>query len=400
MGMSFVDDPSVPQTRPRVVVLSVRNYETHVSRACGYEFEDLICDQLDYARLIAPKGIGRFGIRQRLGTQLTRRTGWQNVPMLLSPGAERLSVGDEHELLFFSAAQLRDLTALASVPDWREKSRFAVCWLQELWARDISDRNHMFDILNQFDHVICPFYHSLEPLQNRLSVPVSYLPWGVDVELFCPYPNPPARVIDIAGIGVVPKDTERALVRYADEIGGFFHYQTVFGPSETRSHSEHRQNYAGLLKRSKYFLSYAAKFTNSERGRQVEFGLRYVEGVAAGTVMLGEPIDNPAYHEWFGWQDAVIPLAPEATEPEALIRQLEREPERMDAVRRANLTAALTRLDNLYRWRDVLKLAGLPETPGMQARQIRLHKLAGIVGAVDPDAQVEDLPRSETALRH
>ena len=74
----------------------------------------------------------------------------------------------DFELFFFSAAQLRDLAALSSMPDWREKSRFAVCWLQELWADDISDRNRMFDLLEQFDHVICPFYHSLEPLQKRL----------------------------------------------------------------------------------------------------------------------------------------------------------------------------------------------------------------------------------------
>lgn len=398
-----MDKSSVLHSRPRVCVLSARNYENHVSRACGYEFEDLICDELDYARLIAPQATGNFGIRHRIGAQVTRRIGWNGAAMMLNPTAERLSLGHDHDLFFFSAAQLRDLTILGAVPDWREKSRFAVCWLQEIWAQDISTHNHLFDILNQFDHVICPFYHSLEPLQKRLSVPVSYLPWGVDAELFCPYPNPPERVIDVAGIGVVPKETEQALIRYTDEIGGFFHYQTVFGPSVARSHSEHRHNYAGLLKRAKYFLCYAAKFANAERGRQVEFGLRYIEGVAAGTVMLGDPIDNPAYREWFSWENAVIPLSTEETEPEVLIRQLEREPERMDAVRRANLTAALTKLDNLYRWRDVLKLAGLPETPGMQARQTRLYRLAEQVRAAGLDnnfMHVETLPGPKAALRH
>lgn len=386
---------------PRVVVLSVRNYEKHVSRACGYEFEDLICNRLDYARLLTPNAVGRFGIRQRLGTYLTRKTGWQGAQMLMSPRAERLSLEHEHDLFFFSVAQLRDLTALAAVPDWREKSRFAVCLLQEIWARDISDDNHMFDILNQFDHVLCTFHHSLEPLRKRLSVPVSFIPWSTDVEQFCPYPNPPERVIDVAGIGVVQKPTEEALIRYADETGGFFHYQTVFGPSEIRSHKAHRHNYSGLLKRSKYFLSYAAKFANAERGRQVEFGLRYVEGAAAGTIMLGEPIDNPAYHEWFDWPDAIIPLAPEETEPDVLIRKLEQEPERMEALRRANMVAALTRFDNLYRWRDILRIAGLPETPGMQAREARLHMLADLVQSSDPaGAQVEHLPRTEAAVRH
>lgn len=394
---SSVGQPETPYVSPRVAVLSLRNYETHVSRACGYEFEDLICEQLDYAQLITPMPVGRFGIRQRLGTQLTRRTGWTGAQNIMIPGSERLSLGHEHDLFFFSAAQLRDLAALSAVPDWREKSRFAVCVLQEIWARDIADRNRLFDLLNQFDHVFCTFHHSLEPLRQRISVPVSFLQWSVDVERFCPYPNPPERVIDVAGIGVVQPDTEAALIRYADETGGFFHYQTVFGPSTTRSHKGHRHNYAGLLKRSKYFLCYAAKFANAERGRQMEVGLRYVEGAASGAVMLGEPIDSPSYHDWFDWPDAVIPLSPDATDPDALIRALEQDPERVEMARRASMTAALTRLDNLYRWRDVLRVAGLPETPGMQARQARLYNLATQAGGLDLAGKIEEVPRPEAA---
>jgi hypothetical protein len=34
--------------------MSMRNIERHVSRSCGYEFEDMICDELDFAQLVAP----------------------------------------------------------------------------------------------------------------------------------------------------------------------------------------------------------------------------------------------------------------------------------------------------------------------------------------------------------
>jgi hypothetical protein len=369
--------------QPRVAVMSVRNSESHVSRTCGYEFEDIICEELDFARLIQPAPGRQTLLQRQLRNFAGRRLGDSRILDLLNVGADKASLGADVELFFFSAAQPRDLTQLSLVPDWRDRSRFAVCWMQELWARDITKSNHLLDILNRFDHVICPFHHSIEALRQRLSVPVSFMPWGVDAELFCPFPNPPRRVIKVAGIGVVPKPTERALVRYADETGTFFHYQTIFGPSVAQNHREHRHNYAGILKRSEYFLCYLAKFTNTERGIQREFGLRYIEGVAAGTIMLGDPIDNPAFEEWFGWPDSIIPLATGDAEPEVLIRQLDADPERLAAARRNNLVHALLKLDNLYRWREILDLAGMKETDAMRKRGERLQALAEMVRASD-----------------
>lgn len=367
--------------RPRVAVMSMRNQEFHVSRACGYEFEDMICEELDSARLVAPGPGGRTLFQRKLRNGAARMVGDRKFIKILNLGADKIRLDADYELFFFSAAQLRDLAELTAIPDWRNRSRFAVCWMQELWARDIIEENHILDILNQFDHVICSFFHSVEPLRGRISAPVTYMPWGVDAELFCPFPNPPARVIKVAGIGLVPKHTERALVHFADETGKFFHYQTVFGPSVAHNHREHRQNYAGLLKRSEYFLSFLAKFSNAERGTQKEFGLRYIEGVAAGTVMLGDLVDNPAFSEWFDWPDSVIPLSVEDPEPQALIRELDDTPERIAAARRGNLVNALRRLDNLYRWEDVLRLAGMQITPAMLQRRKRLEALANEISA-------------------
>lgn len=367
------------KTRPRIAVMSVRNTENHVSRACGYEFEDMICNQLDFARLIAPGHGRRAPVMRGLRNRAIRAFGPNKAFDLLNAGAEKTPLGIDYDLFFFSAAQPRDLTELANVPDWRDRSRFAVCWMQELWALNITDDNKLLDILEQFDHVICSFHGSIEPLQARISTPVSYMPWGVDTELFCPFPNPPARAIQVAGIGEVPKAAENALVRHADETGGFYHYQTVFGPSVARSHREHRANYAGILKRSEYFLSYMAKYSNPERGTQEEFGLRYIEGVAAGTVMLGDPINNPAFETYFGWKDSVIPLSVEDEAPEELIKALNQQPERIAAARRNNVVNALLKLDNQHRWQDILDIAGMLETPAMLQRRKRLAELADMV---------------------
>jgi len=361
--------------------MSMRNIERHVSRSCGYEFEDMICDELDFAQLVAPRSArGRLGGAMRgLRNKLTANFGPRSAFGALNAGAEQVHLEADVDLFFFSAALPRDLAELSNVPNWRKRSRFAVCWMQELWIAGIPLQKRTLDILNQFDHVICSFHHTIEPLRERLSVPVTYIPWGIDTELFCPYPNTPARSIEVAAIGAIPEATEEALVRHADETGTTFLYQTVFGPSSIKSHKAHRHNFAGQLKRSEFFLCYLAKFDNAQRDRQIEFGLRYIEGVAAGAVVLGDPIDNPAFREHLGWTDSLIRLDSTETRPQDVIRALKAEPDRLAAARTRNVANALLKHDNVYRWREVLKIAGLPETPALRQRQNRLEALAEAV---------------------
>jgi hypothetical protein len=369
------------ETKPRITIMSVRNTEDHVSRACGYEFEDMICEELDFARIVSPGPFRgrRHAWAHRLQARATAKFGPKPVLGVLSTPSRKVRLNADCDLFFFSAAQPRDLVELGNVPDWRDRSRFAVCWLQEMWIRDITPENRLLDILEQFDYVICSFHHSIEPLSRRISTPVGYMPWGIDTIKFCPYPNPPRRVIEVAGIGVVPEATEQALIRHADETGSFFHYQTVFGPSVVKSHRAHRHNFASLLKRSEFFLCYMAKFANSERDQQIEFGLRYIEGAAAGTILLGDPVDNPAFEDYLGWADSVIPLDAAETAPEAVIEALRDQPGRIATARRQNMVNALMKLDNLYRWRDILKLADLPETRAMGQRQKRLNTLIEMI---------------------
>ncbi len=361
--------------------MSMRNLERHVSRSGGYEFEDMICEELDFARLIAPEpATGRQAAPVRsLRNRLTANFGHRAAFDVLNTGMGKACLDADVDLFFFSAALPRDLAELSNVPDWRKRSRFAVCWMQELWIAGIPLQKRMLDVLNQFDHVICSFHHTIEPLRERLSVPVSYLPWGIDTELFSPYPDPPTRSIEVAGIGALPEATEQALLRHADETGSFFLYQTVFGSAVVKSHREHRYNFAGQLKRSEFFLCYLAKFDNAQRDRQVEFGLRYIEGVAAGAIVLGDPVDNPAFREFLGWTDSLIRLDSGETEPEAVIKALKAQPDRLAAARRNNVVNALRKHDNVYRWQEVLKIAGLPETPAMRQRQNRLEVLADAV---------------------
>ena len=371
--------PAVPNDAarpPRVIVCSTRMIENHVSRACGYEFEDMIVEDLDDAALLAP-GVNRMArFMMRAKGKITH-----NLPFAAKINLRwKSAVPDQGcDLFFFSVAQPRDLSYLGLAKGWRENSRFAICWLQELWAADIHRLGHRLDQLNAFDHVICPFYHTTEYLRARLSVPVTYMTWGTDTALFNPFPNPPRRAIDICRVGEMAPETHKALLAHADQTGKYYSYSTVQGLTTAPSHRAHRHNYAGMLKRSQYFITYLAKVAQkAERGTQEEFGLRYIEAIATGAIMLGDRPSNPAFDDYFGWEDAVIEAPYASPAMLDVIKALDADPARIERTRRRNISEALQRHDHLHRWEKVLQIAGLEELPQMAQRRAKLGELAAM----------------------
>lgn len=343
-----------------------------MSRACGYTFEDVIAADLDHADVIAPDFGGANTLRRKANIWAARK-----ISSAFGVSTRDAALEKDYELFFFSVAQPRDLLYLKSLKNWRSRSRFAVCWLQELWVNDIKQTGKILDILEEFDHVICPFYHTTEHLRARISTPVTYLTWGVDTKLFCPYPSPPKRVIDVCAVGEVSPVTHGHLMDYAEETGSYYQYSTIRGHHAMSSHRSHRQNYANTLKRSRYFLSFLAKIVNTrQRGTQEEFGLRYLEGIAAGTVMLGHTVNNPSYEKYFDWPDAVIEIPFEDRDIVKRIAALEADPERVERIRSDNVVNALHRHDHLNRWEDILKIAGMEPLPKMARRRNELIELA------------------------
>ncbi|MHA3980936.1 glycosyltransferase family protein [Halovulum sp. GXIMD14794] len=363
--------------QPRVCIYSMRELDAHVSRAGGYEFEDVVASDLDDAEILTPRHRGLSERRLSAHRWLSRRT---PIAARMGSGLDVAPLDRDYDLFFFFAAQPRDLLTLGSLPDWRKRAGRAVCWLQELWVDDIATLGRLLDVLNAFDHVISPFHHSTEPLQQRLSVPVTYLPWGVDALAFCPWPDPPERVIDFYNIGGISPVTHAALVDYAENTRRFYLHDTTGGRRNAKSHVLHRRNYAGQLQRTQYFFAHMAKMSRpGERGAQIEFGLRYTEGTAAGTILLGDRIDNPAFDAHFGWEDAVFQIPYDCPDIGAFVAELERQPARLDAARRRNVSNALRRHDYAWRWQQLLDLIDLPERPQLASRRRALEERAAAV---------------------
>jgi hypothetical protein len=163
----------------------------------------------------------------------------------------------------------------------------------------------------------------------------------------------------------------------ADERGIFYLHDEsseAIGPINPK---EHRSLFANIAKRSKYFIVNPGLFDRPDiRGGQIEIGSRYFEGVATGTIMLGEIPENGEFEHLFGWPDAVVRLSYGSEGIAALIDELEGQPEKQERIRRMNVAQALARHDWAYRWEKILENVGLGPMPELLQRRERLAKLA------------------------
>jgi hypothetical protein len=135
---------------------------------------------------------------------------------------------------------------------------------------------------------------------------------------------------------------------------------------------------ANLAKRSRYFLVAPGKINSPETKGQIEIGLRYFEGSAAGAVLLGQAPDCEPFRRLFGWPDSVIEIKPDGSDVRDVLESLAKQPERLSEISRRNAAEALLRHDWGYRWSEVLDIAGLKPTPELEARKRRLRELAGL----------------------
>ena len=243
---------------------------------------------------------------------------------------------------------------------------------------DVKHR-HFLRILAKFDVVMLYYSQTVKPLSEQIGRRCVFLPPGVDAILFCPYPNPPKRVIDVCSMGRRSEITHQRLLRMARESGLFYLHDSIGGGQAINS-KEHRALFANVAKRSRYFIVNPGKIDEPDkRGNQIEISNRYFEGAASGAIMVGERPKNEEFERLFDWPEAVTQLPYNSCDIDMVIKDLDGDPERQDRIRRTSVVQALMRHDWVYRWEAVLKTVGLEPMQGVLERKERLRKLAEVV---------------------
>lgn len=361
----------------RVLAYSQRNLIMHAAWACLYELQDLIAE-IDSVDQFLP--IQDYDYSKQVFTWVKRFSRSCALGNLVRPKPNSVTLNRDYDLFYALLANPYEVIALDSIRNWRERSKFAVCHLVEIWEKDIPKWEPILKYFyKDFDHIFVGHYHGLDQISQITGCPCSYLPITVDALAFCPDPNGQARPIDVMSLGRSSAITHKATLELARTEKLWYIYDTlkVF---DVRNYREHRSLVANQLKRSRYFFANRARADKRDvRGDQSEIGYRFFEGAAAGTVMLGDYPDTEIYQEYFNWPDATIKSPFDNPNIGDLIKNLDAQPERTDRIRRDNVVNSLLRYDHLYAWEQVLAVAGLSPLESLLKRKSTLAETAALL---------------------
>jgi len=372
----FAIGTSKPNPNPRICIPTARNFTKRLFQCGFYEAQDVLCD-VDDVNLIGLEPGPGFRLKECWQRRLLFRDISKRL-IYANPGLRKVRLTGEYDLFVAHCQTWWDFLYVNAIEGWRARCKTCVCWIDELWASAIPRYKYWLHALSQFDYVFVGYSGTAAPLSEVIGRTCHWLPGGVDTLRFSPYPSPPARVIDFYSIGRRWGGIHRALLTKAESGEIFYVYDTF--PSiytEVYDHKQHRDFYANMAKRSKYFMVAPGKMDASDETQgQVTIGFRYYEGAAAGAVMIGQSPNCQEFQDMFGWPDVVVQVQPDGSDIRDVLARLNSEPERVSKIIRQNAAGALLRHDWVYRWKQMFQTAGIEPSPKMAEREHQLKKMA------------------------
>jgi hypothetical protein len=383
-----------PAGAPRVCMPTFRSFARNAFRAGMYEAEDILarCEDVELIELQPASG---FDLRKKWQMRMVYHDPSRRL-VSLNPGLNPVKLTRDYDLFVLLCPYWQDVWYANAVKGWRDRCRTSICWIDELWAKSVGDLYRWLPVLKDFDYVFVGIDGTEKVLGEALGRTCYVLPVGVDAIGFSPFPDRPQRVIDVYSIGRRLEDIHRALLKSASRNGLLYIYDTIqSGNSDTPDFKDHRNLYANMAKRSRFFMVAPGKVDVPHHTYgQIAFGSRFFEGTAAGTVMLGQAPKSEAFQQMFGWKDAVIEINPNGSDTNEVLNRLLSDPERLARISMRNATETLCRHDWLYRWLNIYEIAGSVPTPTMLARAQRLKQLAEDARAetniLSPDEVIAD----------
>ncbi len=343
-----------PVTNPRVVVFSQRGLRPKVSRCSGFEFEDVLASVTN-AQIVSPTHNRFTPLAEPLINRLNKR-------FVLGAKVDApfgcATISAQHDILFALFQLPSDLVALSAL---RDSDRFAkkICFIEEMWAADLDRWKGHIERLNEFDHVFLASAGTVSALQQRLTTPVSFLPFGVDALKFGPRDADKPRPIDVNNIGRRSAVTHLALREWARSTGRMYYFDT-FTPGYVYDFREHRELLATVNQASKYVITNRGIGANPERTNwQAELSFKYFEVVASGGIIVGEPPTMPEFEKLFDWEDASVDVPFDCADIGDVLEELDADPARVARARKLNLRAGYERHDGLYRVEEMFEAVGV-----------------------------------------
>lgn len=355
----------------RVCIFSQRAMRQDVSRCSGFEFEDVVLE-LEGGKLVFPNWRGTGALNFRARRWMSKRT---DMFRFMPSGADKLPLSENFDLFGCFVQKPVELLTLDAIPNWRKRSKLAVCILEEIWGTNIAEFRPLVRTLSQFDLITSAFASSCEELSLLTGRPVIHLPGAVDLKRFTPKVQS-ERVIDVYYLGRKRSDLHLELMRAVNMRGGFYLYDSATRPPIAADHVAHRDLLASLVQHSKLFVVDYAKIGHTDQSEgQLSWGPRHVEGIGGGAVQIGYAPDSEDYKRNFDWPEAIFRLSEEPVEAAAAVGRLLDDPQELERMRSANFAHVTKKHDWVHRWELILDFFGLPHTEKMMQRRADLVRL-------------------------
>lgn len=359
----------------RVCLPTSRRFTRRVYQTAHKEAQDVLeSSEVDLIELEARGGFEtRHYWQQRLMYRdVSRQLAYAN------PGLEPVRLSRDYDLLIVLCQTYAELFYVNAIQDLKDRCKTTVCWIDELFATDLPRFKYWLPSLRRFDHVVLGMKGTVKALSEAIGRPCHYVPGAVDAIRFGPYPDRPQRVIDVYSVGRRAEGPHRALLGMAASKGLFYLFDSLHsGESIAVDHRQHRDLYANVAKRSRYFMVAPGKVDQPhETTGQIEVGFRFYEGAAAGCVLVGQAPRCEHFDGMFDWPDAVVEVALDGSDIADVLSRLSADPERVREISRRNVVESLLRHDWVYRWKQIFEIAGVTPTQRLQSRELQLRRLA------------------------
>lgn len=322
--------------------------------------------------LFAPLRMDRGSILSVLREIQLMRRGAAFVPV---------TVEEDHDVCLFVAQFPTDLVNLRRVRGWRKRSRLAIAFILETWPNLLKRSESELKLLNDFDHVFVLNEDSIPDLRRRVSTPISFLATATDCLRAAPVSIAGPRPIDVVSTGRSLAPVHLRLLQIARERDLFYVFD-AWTALKAINWAEVRDANAAAIKRSKYSIVWDPSVSMSkmiEMGHQRTLTTRYFESAAGGAVVLGSRSSSTAFETHFDWPDAVVPIAPDGSDVAERIAELDADPDRCAAIRRANTVNCLRRHDWSHRWGTMVATLGLEGTAAHADRHAALEARASAI---------------------
>jgi hypothetical protein len=368
---------------PRVAILSLREIRPVANYGGLREAEDALVDALAAGLYRVVLSSPRFsrGTLAKPGVRAVLNSSRVVHPYRIEHHQRR--DGAPADVLLVLARDLGDASVLVGLPGWNELGERVLVHIESVTEWDLRRHSDVVSHLRRkADALFCacemPPLGYLRTMHGRLST-VDVVPPMLDVLAFPVRTDPSHRTIDVFCPGPAPTVQNQLLRQWASLNDGSYQ-QNIGQLGAVNSLDQHRKIFTSMATRARVFLTNAHRYSQRQLGpsRDGHQGVdtRFFEAMAAGCVLIGDlPHGSRQFAEYVRPAGPLsFPLNAERL-PADVLEVLD-DPDhgaRLGSVARAT---ALRLNDVAHRWKHMATVAGIPDSPGIDARIKQLAELA------------------------